>query len=68
MLVVILIVLSFTVAYALGNRGLLSTENEVTSEHYQEDTQQRYRFDLAQQQVTPIPEQSILNHKLKVSL
>ncbi len=62
MLVVILIVLSFAVALMLWKPWApVQPKNEVTSEHYQEDTNKDYRFYdlLPQQQVTPIPEQAI---------
>lgn len=62
LLVVILIVLSFGVALLLWKPWApVQTRNEVTSTHYQEDTNKDYRFYdlLPQQQVTPIPEQAV---------
>ena len=62
MLVVILIVLSFAVALMLWKPWApVQPKNEITSEHYQEDTNKDYRFYdlLPQQQVTPIPEQAV---------
>jgi len=62
MLVVILIVLSFGVALMLWKPWApVQPKNEITSEHYQEDTNKDYRFYdlLPQQQVTPIPEQAV---------
>ena len=63
MLVVILIVLSFAVALLLWKpwEPVKPRTNEVTSPHYQEDTNKDYRFYdlLPQQQVTPIPEQAV---------
>ncbi len=62
MLVVILIVLSFGVALMLWKPWApVQPRNEVTSEHYKEDTNKDYRFYdlLPQQQVTPIPEQAV---------
>lgn len=63
MLVVILIVLSFGVALLLWKpwAPVQQRSNEVTSPHYQEDTNKDYRFYdlLPQQQVTPIPEQAV---------
>ena len=61
-LVVILIVLSFAVALMLWKPWApVQPKNQVTSEHYQEETNKDYRFYdlLPQQQVTPIPEQAI---------
>ena len=61
-LVVILIVLSFAVALMLWKPWEpVKPKNQINSEHYQEDTNQDYRFYdlLPQQQVTPIPEQAI---------
>lgn len=63
MLVVILILLSFAVALMLWQpwAPVKTRSNEVTSEHYQEDTNKDYRFYdlLPNQQVTPIPEQAV---------
>lgn len=63
MLVLILIVLSFAVALMLWKpwEPVKPRTNEVTSEHYQEDTNKDYRFYdlLPQQQVTPIPEKAV---------
>ncbi|OTG85143.1 SPOR domain-containing protein [Acinetobacter sp. ANC 4648] len=63
MLVVILIVLSFAVALMLWKpwAPVQPRNNDVTSPHYQEDTNKDYRFYdlLPQQQVTPIPEQAV---------
>ena len=63
MLVLILIVLSFAVALMLWKpwEPVKPRSNEVTSEHYQEDTNKDYRFYdlLPQQQVTPIPDQAV---------
>lgn len=62
MLVVILIVLSSGVALMLWKPWApVQPRNEVTSEHYKEDTNKDYRFYdlLPQQQVTPIPEQAV---------
>ena len=62
MLVVILIVLSFAVALLLWKPWApVQPRNEITSEHYQEDTNKDYRFYdlLPQQQVTPIPDQAV---------
>ena len=61
-LVVVLIVLSFAVALMLWKPWApVQPKNEITSEHYQEDTNKDYRFYdlLPQQQVTPIPEQAV---------
>ena len=61
-LVVILIVLSFAVALMLWKPWApVQPKNQVSSEHYQEETNKDYRFYdlLPQQQVTPIPEQAI---------
>ncbi|EOR10960.1 SPOR domain-containing protein [Acinetobacter tandoii] len=65
-LVVILIVLSFAVALMLWKPWApAQPKNQVTSEHYQEETNKDYRFYdlLPQQQVTPIPEQAIPENK-----
>ena len=65
-LVVILIVLSFAVALMLWKPWApVQPKNQVTSEHYQEETNKYYRFYdlLPQQQVTPIPEQAIPESK-----
>ena len=62
MLVAILIVLSFAVALLLWKPWApVQPRNEITSEHYQEDTNKDYRFYdlLPQQQVTPIPDQAV---------
>jgi len=63
MLVVILMVLSFGVALLLWKpwAPVQTKSNDVTSPHYQEDTNKDYRFYdlLPQQQVTPIPEQAV---------
>ena len=63
MLVVILIILSFGVALMLWKpwAPVKTRSNEVTSDHYQEDTNKDYRFYdlLPNQQVTPIPEQAV---------
>lgn len=62
LLVVVLIVLSFGVALLLWKPWApVQPRNEITSEHYQEDTNKDYRFYdlLPQQQVTPIPEQAV---------
>lgn len=63
MLVVILIILSFAVALLLWKpwAPVKTRSNEVTSDHYQEDTNKDYRFYdlLPNQQVTPIPEQAV---------
>ena len=63
MLVVILIVLSFAVALMLWKpwAPVQPRNNDVTSPHYQEDTNKDYRFYdlLPQQQVTPIPEKAV---------
>ena len=67
MLVVILIVLSFAVALMLWKpwAPVQPRNNDVTSPHYQEDTNKDYRFYdlLPQQQVTPIPEQAVPENK-----
>ncbi|TCB65021.1 SPOR domain-containing protein [Acinetobacter sp. ANC 4178] len=65
-LVVILIVLSFAVALMLWKPWApVQPKSQVTSEHYQEETNKDYRFYdlLPQQQVTPIPEQAIPENK-----
>ena len=63
MLVLILIVLSFAVALMLWKpwEPVKPRSNEVTSTHYQEETNKDYRFYdlLPQQQVTPIPEKAV---------
>ena len=63
MLVLILIVLSFAVVLMLWKpwEPVKNRTNDVTSEHYQEDTNKDYRFYdlLPQHQVTPIPEQAV---------
>lgn len=62
MLVLILIVLSGAVALMLWKPwGPVQAKNEVTSSHFQEETNKDYRFYelLPQQQVTPIPEQAV---------
>lgn len=62
-LVVILIVLSFALALMLWKpwAPVKPKSNQITSEHYQEDTNKDYRFYdlLPQQQVTPIPDQAV---------
>ena len=61
-LVVILIVLSFAVALMLWKPWApVKPKNQISSEHYQEDTNKDYRFYdlLPQQQVTPIPDQAV---------
>ena len=63
MLVLILIVLSFAVVLMLWKpwEPVRNRTSDVTSQHYQEDTNKDYRFYdlLPQQQVTPIPEQAV---------
>ncbi|WP_139850526.1 SPOR domain-containing protein [Acinetobacter pullicarnis] len=62
MLVLILVVLSGAVALMLWKPwGPVQAKNEVTSTHYQEETNKDYRFYelLPQQQVTPIPQQAV---------
>lgn len=63
MLVLILIVLSFAVALMLWKpwEPVKPKSNEVTSNHYQEDTNKDYRFYdlLPKQQVTPIPDEAV---------
>lgn len=63
MLVVILMLLSAAVALMLWKpwAPVPTKTNEVTSQHYQEDTNKDYRFYelLPQQQVTPIPQQAV---------
>lgn len=61
-LVVILVVLCFAVALMLWKPWEpVPPKGQITSEHYQEDTNKDYRFYdlLPQQQVTPIPEQAV---------
>lgn len=61
-LVVILIVLSFTVALMLWKPWEpVKPKSQINTEHYQEDTNKDYRFYdlLPQQQVTPIPDQAV---------
>ncbi|WP_010325629.1 SPOR domain-containing protein [Acinetobacter johnsonii] len=61
-LVVILIVLCFAVALLLWKPWApVKPKGQITSEHYQEETNKDYRFYdlLPQQQVTPIPDQAI---------
>lgn len=62
-LVLILIVLCIAVMLMLWKpwAPVKTKSNDVTSEHYQEDTNTDYRFYdlLPQQQVTPIPEQAV---------
>ncbi|KAB0628478.1 SPOR domain-containing protein [Acinetobacter gandensis] len=61
-LVIILIVLSFLVALMLWKPWEpVKPKGQITSEHYQEETNKDYRFYdlLPQQQVTPIPEQAV---------
>ena len=65
-LVVILIVLCFGVALMLWKPWEpVKPKDQITSEHYQEDTNKDYRFYdlLPQQQVTPIPDQAIPESK-----
>jgi cell division protein FtsN len=65
-LVVILIVLSFAVALMLWKPWEpVKPKNQISSEHYQEETNKDYRFYdlLPQQQVTPIPEQAVPESK-----
>lgn len=63
MLVVILMLLSAAVALMLWKpwAPVPTKTNEVTSQHYQEETNKDYRFYelLPQQQVTPIPQQAV---------
>lgn len=59
---VILIVLCFAVALLLWKPWApVKPKGQITSEHYQEETNKDYRFYdlLPQQQVTPIPDQAI---------
>ena len=61
-LVVILIVLSFAVALMLWKPWApVKPQNQISTQHYQEDTNKDYRFYdlLPQQQVTPIPDQAM---------
>lgn len=61
-LVVILVVLCFAVALMLWKPWEpVPPKGQITSKHYQEDTNKDYRFYdlLPQQQVTPIPEQAV---------
>ncbi|TCM64381.1 sporulation related protein [Acinetobacter calcoaceticus] len=61
-LVLVLIVICGFVALMLWKPWApVATKNQVTSEHYQEDTNKDYRFYelLPQQQVTPIPQQAV---------
>lgn len=65
-LVVILIVLSFLMALMLWKPWEpVKPRGQISSEHYQEDTNQEYSFYelLPKQQVTPIPEQAIPESK-----
>ncbi|OTG84568.1 cell division protein [Acinetobacter sp. ANC 5054] len=67
-LVIILIVLSFLVALMLWKPWEpVKPKGQITSEHYQEETNQDYRFYdlLPQQQVTPIPEQAVPENNTK---
>ncbi|AOA57006.1 SPOR domain-containing protein [Acinetobacter larvae] len=62
LLLVILILMTAAVALMLWKPWVpVETRNEVTSQHYQEETNKDYRFYelLPQQQVTPIPEQAV---------
>jgi cell division protein FtsN len=70
-LVVILIVLSFAVALMLWKPWApVKPKNQISSEHYQEDTNKDYRFYdlLPQQQVTPIPDQAVPESKSSESV
>ena len=61
-LVVILIVLCFAVALLLWKPWApVKPKGQITSEHYQEETNKDYRFYdlLPQQQVTPIPDKAV---------
>ncbi|MFW2074971.1 SPOR domain-containing protein [Acinetobacter gerneri] len=61
-LVAILVILSIAVALMLWKPWApVHPKNDVTSNHYQEDTNKDYRFYdlLPQQQVTPIPQQAV---------
>ena len=61
-LVVVLVLLCFAVALMLWKPWApVQPKGQISSEHYQEDTNKDYRFYdlLPQQQVTPIPEQAI---------
>ncbi|MDO5542601.1 MAG: SPOR domain-containing protein [Acinetobacter sp.] len=61
-LVVVLVVLCFAVALMLWKPWApVQPKGQISSEHYQEDTNKDYRFYdlLPQQQVTPIPEQAV---------
>lgn len=61
-LVVVLVLLCFAVALILWKPWApVQPKGQISSEHYQEDTNKDYRFYdlLPQQQVTPIPEQAI---------
>ena len=61
-LVVVLVLLCFAVALMLWKPWApVQPKGQISSEHYQEDTNKGYRFYdlLPQQQVTPIPEQAV---------
>ena len=61
-LMVVLVLLCFAVALMLWKPWApVQPKGQISSEHYQEDTNKDYRFYdlLPQQQVTPIPEQAI---------
>ena len=61
-LVVVLVLLCFAVALMLWKPWApVQPKGQISSEHYQEDTNKDYRFYdlLPQQQVTPIPEQAV---------
>lgn len=62
-LVVVLLILSFLVALMLWKpwEPVKPRSNQIQSEHYQEETNNDYRFYdlLPKQQVTPIPEQAV---------
>mgnify|MGYP000691594175 FL=1 len=61
-LVVVLVLLCFAVALILWKPWApVQPKGQISSEHYQEDTNKDYRFYdlLPQQQVTPIPEQAV---------
>ena len=61
-LMVVLVLLCFAVALILWKPWApVQPKGQISSEHYQEDTNKDYRFYdlLPQQQVTPIPEQAV---------
>lgn len=61
-LMVVLVLLCFAVALMLWKPWApVQPKGQISSEHYQEDTNKDYRFYdlLPQQQVTPIPEQAV---------